>query len=390
MGAASCLTNLTFLSMSTGPVADAAALQRLPASLQDLEVSVSEMRHRNSNLNLSHLTALTRLCRARAWYENLPNKRLCEGDVLPPNVEVLQLAHDDSIQPLLGLSSLRELGVYHCGSPAADLQALSNLQALTGVRLTYRDWQSAAQGATAWGSMPLVSLSIHGHDDWAPAAATLQQLGRATSLTKLELHGNNSTCWDGVVADLAAALQQLSMLQELDVWCANEMSRWEPGLRVPAEESTTGIHGLQQSEADWLRVAQSICQLPQLRQLELDDLPLGSLAGSKLPPAPQVTQLRLLGRYSEPVLMCFVHSFIGLHCLDVLKCVAVSDAVLAAIARQLCHLRKLDVFMSQGYTPSGIAQLSCLQQLDYVHIAGAYLHLQDLRTGNIVNQLSKY
>lgn len=368
LGATSSLTNLTHLSVHEGTVADASVLQHLPASLQELGICLDTKRDKEL-LDLSHLTALTLMTpggRARQI-------SLQEGDMLPPNVEVLQLAYNDRIKPLIGLARLRELSMEPCSLRATELQALSDLQAVTGVKLAYVDWESAWWGAAAWSKIPLVSLWVYaGIGSEGPTPATLRQLGKATSLTCL---GLGATCrtWDGSVSDLAAALRQVRLLQDLSLSIIRHDVQPAAGAAPAGGAAALNAAfrlSLQQQEPDWCMVAHVITDLPLLRVLHFDGLPLDGLAGKQLAVTPQLELLRLTGRYGFEVLLCLLHSCEGLRHLQTSNTAGMSDAVLSIIARQLHCLTRLDLSHNSGFTDAGIARLSRLQQLQCVHVDG--------------------
>lgn len=155
IGATASLTNLSHLVLFEVPLSDMGILQHLPASLHEMDVRMAY--GRETVFSLAHLTAVTRM-HSIGWQPI----RLQEGDVLPPNLEVLQLFNDDSIRPVLALHRLRELTMYGLEEQAAQLEALSNLQALTAVRLLFSNWGPAVQGAAAYSKIPLVTLSAGG------------------------------------------------------------------------------------------------------------------------------------------------------------------------------------------------------------------------------------
>lgn len=198
------------------------------------------------------------------------------------------------------------------------------------------------RGAAAWGEISLVSLVVYGAHHTCPPLqpVVLQHLGRATRLTELSLSGDCNT-WDDRVADLAAALQQLRLLQKLSLNCRMLQESLAAGrVSVPS-------HDRSQQDAGWCEAVRTIAKLPKLQQLSLVRVAFDALATAELPEVSQVEHLELYGTYSEAVLLSLVHSFTGLHHLGVMSfsqqhdnITGVSNAVLDAIACRLHHLAR--------------------------------------------------
>lgn len=157
LAATAALNNLTHLAVECAPVQDTDVLQQLPASLLQLALVLSD-NDRDIGFDMGHLTAVTRLSLSAGAEDRF---HILDNDVLPPNVQVLQMPGNRCITPVLALRGLREL--YFNGSLvlADALQALSSLHALTGVWVQYEDFKSkleqAMEGARAWGKVPLVT-----------------------------------------------------------------------------------------------------------------------------------------------------------------------------------------------------------------------------------------
>lgn len=325
---------------------------------------------------------------------------LQEGDVLPPNVEVLEVVGCQDIAPISALQSLRELVVQHTTVTDTGLQALSTLQALTCMYLGHSfsrafKWDLAGLCAAAWSKVPLMSLMVAGvnfHSD--STVATLHHLGMATRLAELFLEADCLLDWDSDAnASLfASALQQLTALQRLHLstlpprprrHAASGNSDSESGMdsNSESESESMPVDGVSpppspQQGSGWVNVVQSVTTLPKLRDLLLGALPLQSLGhpmfATPLGVAPQVTHLQLRGSYDDAVLLPLVGCFTGLRAFDLgdrLSGPVVSDAVLAAVAQQMSHLEDLNLWGCSGFTPAGIMQLSCLQRLRLVSVA---------------------
>jgi hypothetical protein len=139
-------------------------LHHLPASLLELNIGattnsfedITEDGERPSgNLDLGHLTALTKLSLVREVPEEL-----LPIDVLPPGLVELECCSVPSPEPLLHLQHLRQLSM-RGGMPAEGLQRLATaLTALQSVELSY--WShsrfnssEAAAAAEGWGDLPV-------------------------------------------------------------------------------------------------------------------------------------------------------------------------------------------------------------------------------------------
>lgn len=273
--------------------------QWLPAQLLELTFYGHDMRpeaphsyfydHRGDNMQLSHLTALTKMTYNGGSVNDGEHgthhavELADDHHTLPPNLLEVHVPNCCDCSAVLALKRLQSLIMDDCRLSAEQLQQLSSLSSLTEVQLMFPEddidyeWESyyAAEAAAGWKAVPLKSLSFHVDLDAAAAAATagsptdtggdsdsdagernetlLQHLGLQTGLTRLRLSINTSAKGLGL---LAAPLQQLTNLQCLYLSVYEE---WAHSLRT--------VSGGTASLVD------AIVSLPHISSINLADMP---------------------------------------------------------------------------------------------------------------------
>uniref|UniRef100_A0A383VT61 F-box domain-containing protein n=1 Tax=Tetradesmus obliquus TaxID=3088 RepID=A0A383VT61_TETOB len=269
--------------ISRGPCADPAEQQRRRRQQQQQQQEDPEQ---PLPLQLGHLTALT-------YLEGRRNIMLA-SDELPMSLRAVNWTYEIaaaacSVQPLLRLTSLEDLDMTFCVPPpaAAEMRQLTNLQHLTAVR--FADYNAEASFAAgiepAWGVLPLTNLKLFGsrnHGCYGSgtycalmSAAALHALSKMTLLQSLTMPfnrdaGDSPIRLEATCAQLAAVLQPLTALQELDLN--------GPEL-LGDEEMLTPVHPVAAAEAEE-------CAKQQHQQLQMEASDDEEYAAELLRPPP--------------------------------------------------------------------------------------------------------
>lgn len=302
------LQHLTALTKLRLPrvLLDAASIQMLPTSVQDLTVCCH-----NSPLQLQHLTALRTL--------HL-EQQLHEGETLPPSLTALWLGRCEGVQPLLALPNLQWLRVDYDVEPE-QLQGLAQLPQLQALLLSYfccTEGKQCDQGTLACAAahlskVPLRQLTVLGQ--WGCgrlAAVVVQQLSVLTQLTSLSLQ---DLVLEVSPVQLAQQLQQLPVLQQLELRCL----QYEGSDALQGEggaHSTVGAHlpeaqgseSLQGVEGDWAALAAAVSGMTSLRELSWLGMPSRRVAAAveaQLQTATQLTQLSVGEPCADEVAVAF-------------------------------------------------------------------------------------
>jgi hypothetical protein len=117
---------------------------------------------------------------------------LAQHHVLPPNLLELSARNATSAECLLPLQRLRDLSLDNIewdAAPAAELQQLSSLTALTGITLNYARIGAADAAAAGWGALHITNLylSVDPGFQGRFARATLQHFSSLTALQRLNI-----------------------------------------------------------------------------------------------------------------------------------------------------------------------------------------------------------
>lgn len=184
---------------------------------------------RQQPLNLSHLTALTKLQLSAV----LP---LLAGDALPASLLQLHAWQCFDLQPLLHLRSLQLLALRPSTVPGSQLLALTQLTALQEMTLCYEggyypqgvwlEWDEKLlqQHAAVWPKLPLRSLGFyedsglyHRRDEYSWQESLLP---KQCVLAAAQLTGLTHLALEATVGGkgLLQVVQQLTGLQHLSLW----------------------------------------------------------------------------------------------------------------------------------------------------------------------------
>jgi hypothetical protein len=140
------------------------------------------------------------------------------GDVLPPNLQKVDVGNAVAAASLLQLTRLEQLMLQTLEDevmPAAELRQLSVITSLTSVDLTY--WGSAQQidaAADGWCALPLRNLYLTSSGSGSLQRNTLMQLSKLTGLYSLGLVEciSNSSIRPEMLGDVLAQLTRLHTL----------------------------------------------------------------------------------------------------------------------------------------------------------------------------------
>ena len=184
--ALSPLSRLTYLSLSGVALGDAAALQQLPGSLQELSV---DFYHEDFDaeppieLNLGHLNSLTRM---RVWALVHPES------VLPSNLQWFNTCVAGSMNAVAAMTRLRGLQSAELAVLGEEIEAvrlLTKLTWLTDLQLDYR--RSHMPTAALWPKLPGLSAVELAKSDLSAVTADEGTVGLSAFSHLSEIRGLN-------------------------------------------------------------------------------------------------------------------------------------------------------------------------------------------------------
>ncbi|KAF6265400.1 hypothetical protein COO60DRAFT_1478283 [Scenedesmus sp. NREL 46B-D3] len=334
------LTSLT--SLEVGMMWSLKPLQHVPPSLFELQYFWDLHETLSHPLDLTHLTALTKLTT-----DHMVD--IISSAKLPASLKQLRCGCVPYADVLLPLRHLQHLDILSCRTTAAELARLSSLTGLTHIGLCHDyclsvDWESYCgyaeeeqltphAASAAWPALASQLRDLHivapriglDEDDllFQLSAAALAAVASRSVMTSLKLEHMQCRCSS---QQLAAALQRCTALQELELGSLE--LQWGPAGNLTGNAAADAPLMAEAQACGMEAVAAPIAGLPGLQKLGISRLLLSMHAAVKLVAAAAGAQLVL----ADCGLSALALGLTNLRSLQLQSC-DVGDAALPALGK---------------------------------------------------------